>query len=133
MQRGAWSITNVLTHVVVPLAAIADFFLIAGHGTWKKRDVLWGLIPPLAYVVYAGIGYARGWEFVRGVRYPYFFLNWGSPAGVFGFSDSLPFLGCGWWILILLLLLVAVGEAYLALAAALARCRSDENKTNSNT
>ncbi len=63
--------------------------------------------------MYAGIGYIRGWEFAPGIRYPYFFLNWGSPAGAFGFSGELPFMGCVWWILALLVLLLLCGALYL--------------------
>ena len=112
----AWNVQNVLTHVVVPAAAILDFLVIGPYGSIRGRDILFVLLPPLAYAVYAGIGYAAGWEFSEGVRYPYFFLNWGSPAGAFGFTDGLPFMGCVWWILVLLALLLGVGYAYLRIA-----------------
>ena len=112
----AWNIQNTLTHIVVPVAAIADFFVIASGSGIRKKDVVYVTIPPLLYVIYAGIGYIRKWEFALGVNYPYFFLNWGSPAGAFGFSNELPFMGCVWWILILSGFLVAVGLCYIALA-----------------
>ena len=73
------------------------------------------LIPPLLYVIYAGIGYLRGWDFAGRQPYPYFFLNWGSAAGAFGFTKELPYMGCVWWILILLAFLIAVGWCYVAL------------------
>ena len=110
VMRNAWNIRNVLTHVVVPVAAVLDFFV-----TLKRRHVLFGVLPPLAYVIYAGIGYAAGWEFSEGVNYPYFFLNWGSPAGAFGFTKELPYMGCVWWILLLLVLLLLVGVFYVAI------------------
>lgn len=112
----AWNIQNTLTHVVVPVAAIADFFVIASGSGIRRKDVIYVTIPPLLYVIYAGIGYIRKWEFALGVNYPYFFLNWGSPAGAFGFSNELPFMGCVWWILILSGFLIAVGLCYIALA-----------------
>lgn len=112
----AWNIQNTLTHVVVPVAAIADFFVIASGSGIRKKDVVYVTIPPLLYVIYAGIGYIRKWEFALGVNYPYFFLNWGSPAGAFGFSNELPFMGFVWWILILSGFLIAVGLCYIALA-----------------
>ena len=112
----AWNIQNTLTHVVVPAAAIADYFVIASGSSLRKKDVVYVTIPPLLYVIYAGIGYIRGWEFALGVNYPYFFLNWGSPAGAFGFSNELPFMGCVWWILILSAFLIAVGLGYIAIA-----------------
>ena len=109
----AWNLQNVLTHVAVPIAAIADFFVTGIYGNIKKSSVLFCTLPPLAYVIYAGIGYAAGWEFSKGVHYPYFFLNWGSEAGAFGFTGQLPYMGCVWWILLLLVLLIVTGLIYL--------------------
>ena len=110
----AWGLANVLTHVVVPLAAVADFFVTGVYGTIETRNVLYVTLPPLAYAVYAGIGYIAGWQFLEGINYPYFFLNWGSPAGAFGFtSEGLPYMGVVWWILALLLFLILVGYLYL--------------------
>lgn len=111
----AWRLNNVLTHVVVPVAAILDFFVMGEAGRIPRRSVLLVTLPPLAYAVYAGIGYLAKWEFSDGVYYPYFFLNWGSPAGAFGFTDSLPYMGCAWWILLIFLFLIGVGWLYLAL------------------
>ena len=102
--------------MVVPIAAIADFFVAASGAGLKRRSVIWVIIRPMLYAIYAGIGYVRGWEFIKGQNYPYFFLNWGSPAGAFGFTKGLPYMGCVWWILVLLLFLLAVGWGYVALA-----------------
>ncbi len=112
----AWNLQNTLTHVVVPLASILDYFVTGICGEIPKRSVPLVTIPPLAYAVYAGIGYLAGWNFAGGIRYPYFFLNWGSPAGAFGFTKELPFMGTGWWILAILLFLLAVGALYRKLA-----------------
>ena len=87
----------------------------------KLRCVFFALLPPLAYAAYAGIGYAAGWEFSRGVNYPYFFLNWGSPAGAFGFTRGLPYMGCVWWILAILLFLLIIGIFYLVFVGWLRR------------
>ncbi len=132
LGRYAWNAQNVLTHVVVPAAAILDFFVAGPYGSIPKRDVFLVTLPPLAYGIYAGIGYVAGWEFSQGVRYPYFFLNWGSPAGAFGFTRGLPFMGCAWWILVLLLFLIAVGFAYLLILGRIKRRIKDiSGKTGS--
>ncbi len=120
----AWSAPNILTHVVVPVASIVDFFAVAPFGAFRKSDVWYVVLPPLAYTFYAVTGYVAGWEFVDGANYPYFFFNWGSPAGAFGFSKELPFMGCVWWILLLLAFLIAVGWVYLRAAAALRKKRA---------
>ena len=109
----AWTVYNVLTHLVAPIAFIADFFIIAVYGNIKKNHLPLVLIPPAAYGVYAGIAYLAGWEFLKGNRYPYFFLNWDSPAGAFGFSRELPFMGCVWWIAALGVVFMLVGALYL--------------------
>ena len=113
LGKHAWRLQHVLTHVVVPLAAILDFFVTGRYGSIKKRSVFFVIIPPLLYAIYTGIAYVAKWEFSRGVHYPYFFLNWGSPAGAFGFTNDLPYMGCAWWILLILVMLLAVGYGYL--------------------
>ena len=118
---GAWNIQNTLTHLVVPVAAIADFFMISGIVRIKKINALYVIIPPILYAIYAGIGYVNDWQFMEGINYPYFFLNWGSKAGAFGFSDELPFMGSAWWILVLLIFLILVGFCYLAIADRIAK------------
>lgn len=113
MNKGAWSLSNILTHVVVPITAVVDFFVVGIYTNYKKTDVFFVIIPPLLYAIYAGIGYAANWKFSTNTNYPYFFLNWGSKAGAFGFSNELPFMGVVWWILLLLLLLIGLGCLYL--------------------
>ena len=117
----AWNAQNILTHVVVPIAAIADFFVTGTCGDLKRSSALCGTLPPLLYAVYAGIGYAAGWEFSQGRNYPYFFLNWGSTAGAFGFTRELPFMGCGWWLIGLFILIYLVGLAYVRILNAMKR------------
>ena len=112
----AWNVQNILTHVVVPAAAIADFFVAVSGTRLERKNVIYVIIPPMFYVIYAGIGYVQGWEFIKGQNYPYFFLNWGSPAGAFGFTKELPYMGCVWWVLILSLFLILAGWGYIALA-----------------
>ena len=101
--------------MVVPAVSIVDFFVTGVYANLKMRYAFFVIIPPLLYAVYAGIGYVCGWQFAPGVNYPYFFLNWGSPAGAFGFSSELPFMGSGWWIIALMIFLLFIGFLYLGL------------------
>ena len=119
----AWSVPNTLTHLIVPLTAVADFFVVVSGAEIKRKSVIYVIILPLLYAVYAGIGYVKGWEFAKGQTYPYFFLNWGSPAGAFGFTDKLPYMGCVWWMVALLLFLITIGWCYLAIADKLGKNR----------
>ncbi len=121
MGSAAWNFQNILTHVVVPLACVIDFFVTGLESRLKKRDIFFVIIPPVIYAVYAGIGYVCNWQFAEGINYPYFFLNWGSPAGAFRFTAEFPFMGCAWWILALLIFLIAVGLLYLGILNLLRR------------
>lgn len=112
---GAWSQANVFTHVIVPLASIIDFFVVGIYSNIKKIKVLYTLIPPFLYVIYAYIGYRLNWQFGPNINYPYFFLNWGSPLGAFGFSKEMPLMGCIWWILLLMILILIVSLIYLSI------------------
>jgi hypothetical protein len=115
MGAAAWNIQNILTHVIVPVASVVDLFVVSKLLDIAKRNVIYVIIPPILYAIYAGVGYVKGWEFAEGINYPYFFLNWGSEAGAWGFSSSLPFMGSAWWILALLIFLIIVGFIYLKL------------------
>ena len=121
LGKYAWNVQNVLTHVVVPIAAVADFFVTGIGSEIPKRNNLFVILPPLAYAAWAGYGYAAGWEFGPGINYPYFFLNWGSPAGAFGFSEEPPWMGCAWWILMLFILLLLTGYLYLVISDVIRR------------
>ncbi len=109
----AWNVQNILTHVVVPLAAIADFYVSGLEARLRRKHISLVIIPPILYAIYAGIGFVYNWQFAPGFNYPYFFLNWGSPAGAFGFTSELPFMGTVWWILVILVFLYVVGSCYV--------------------
>ncbi len=117
----AWNVHNTLTHLVVPVAAVIDFFVIMPTQNVSRKAVKYVILPPLLYAIYAGIGYARGWQFAEGYNYPYFFLNWGSEAGAWGFTKGLPYMGTMWWIILLLLFLVAIGHIYIGISNLLGR------------
>ncbi len=122
MGINAWNIQNILTHIIVPILSIVDFFLLAGEINIRKTSIIYVIIPPILYAIYAGIGYIKGWEFSEGINYPYFFLNWGSSAGAFGFTNELPYIGSAWWILLLLIFLIAIGYFYLVLVDLIKKC-----------
>lgn len=119
----AWNMRNILTHVVVPIFAIADFFVTGVYGDLKKIHIPYATLPPLLYVIYAAVAYVQGWEFAPGKNYPYFFLNWGSEAGAFGFSNKLPFMGCVWWLVAGAALICGVGLLYIVIINKLKRRR----------
>lgn len=95
-----WTLTNLLTHVASPLLALFDFLLDRAR---VKNGMALSLLPPLGYVIAASLLGLLGVDFGRGVTYPYFFLNYCSPVGLFGVGGERPFvLGAFYWIAVLL-------------------------------
>lgn len=117
MGPKAWALSSSLCHAVVPVCAVADFLVVGGEVEYKKWEEWYAALPPLYYVFFAAVGYVNNWNFGGGHNYPYFFLNWGSKAGAFGFSSEMPFLGVMWWIIILLLFIVCCGKLYIILVS----------------
>lgn len=113
MGKIAWNIVNLFTHVIVPISAILDFFVFGIKFDMKKKSVLYTVIPPILYLIFASICFVLNIEFAPGKNYPYFFLNWKNELGAFGFSSKLPYIGCAWWIIFLLFFVVMVGLLYL--------------------
>lgn len=109
----SYSLSSIFVHVIAPIAAVADYFLCCKSYTLRGRDAWWGIVPPLYYLCFASAGYALKWNFGGGAHYPYFFLNWGSPAGAFGFVKGFPFMGVMWYVVFLLLSLLLVSMLFV--------------------
>ena len=121
----AYTFSSTLLHVVVPVASVADFF-VYDTVEYRKWECVVVTIPPFYYLIFAGIGYALNWDFgYGGQNYPYFFLNWGSPAGAFGFSSESPYIGVVYYVLILLVFVIGIGALYIWLAK-LMRCKQTQ-------
>ena len=125
----AYSLVNVLTHVIVPAASILDFIVYDYPAKYKKYECLTVTIPPFYYLGFAGIGYVLRWDFADGFNYPYFFLNWGSTAGAFGFSEEFPYIGCFYYIVILVAFVIGVGALYIWLASLIRKITAKEKQT----
>ena len=117
-----WTTANFLTHVFAPAFAVLDFFLDENQPFVSKKQTLCCLIPPLLYSVLASTLCYFGVDFGRGKTYPYFFLNYRSPAGIFGFSRERPFfMGEFYWLVLLGLLVWGIAWLYARLYNAIWR------------
>jgi hypothetical protein len=112
----AFTFEHILTHVVVPLTSITDFLIDEKNYKLKHWDLSYPPLFPLSYFAFASIAYVCNVDFGGGVNYPYFFLNWGSPAGAFGFSKEPPFIGVFYWVIVLLVLVLFMEYFYLKLS-----------------
>ena len=85
-----WQFSSVLTHVIVPILSIFDFFINKNIVKLDKKNVWYSLFPMLFYFVFASILCVLKVDFGRGDPYPYFFLNFYSEVGLFGFIAKWP-------------------------------------------
>ena len=100
---------SVLLHVFVPIVAVVDFLALTRNVRFKRTDFLYSIAPLGYYLIFALIGYFLNWDFGQGNNFPYFFLNYKSPAGIFGFSNEMPyFMGSFYWIILLLGIVVGI-------------------------
>ena len=61
--------------------------------------------------------YVLGVDFGRGEAFPYFFMNYFSPAGIFGFSKNMPYIiGSFYWIAMLVIIIVGLAVLYAYLS-----------------
>lgn len=98
---GVWSLSSILLHVVVPVLAIIDYLLCYKSERYDYVQRLWTIVPPVAFMTFSAIGYALKWDYGLNQNYPYFFMNYASEAGVFGFSKSLPYMGVAYYAIII--------------------------------
>ena len=105
----------------------ADFFLNDTEFRWEKKHLLYAVLPPVCYLMFILVLGKLGVRWGRGnMTAPYLFLNYGAPAGWFGFmpeTASYTTLGIGvfYCIIVLLFLVLLIGWLFLALAKKTAR------------
>ncbi|MBR6512898.1 MAG: hypothetical protein IKT24_05485 [Clostridia bacterium] len=107
---------QILLHIVVPVLAVVDFLCFTRplKYSYMFRDCLFPVILPLYYLIFEIVCYRMNLEFAPGINYPYFFMNWASPAGLFGFSNQMPyFMGNGYWMILILLMTFGISFLYL--------------------
>ena len=127
IESGAYTLDRTLLHVVVPIAAAVDFFLVDYPTQSNKLHTLLVTVPPSYYLAFAGIGFALNWDFMDGQNYPYYFLNWGSPAGAFRIVHESPYIGVVYYVLILLGIVVGMGYMYVWLSSVIRKRSSKHN------
>lgn len=126
-----FSLAAVLLHIVVPILSVFDFFMFTRHVDFKYKDSLYSLIPTGYYFIFSLIGYLLNWDFGDGRNYPYFFLNYDSPAGIFGFSNTMPyFMGTFYWIILLSGITIGLSALIIKLIKIIIHHRETHHITN---
>ncbi len=112
----AFNASSVLLHAVVPILAIIDYFVGEYRVELERRHLFYSILPPLIYFVIASVFCLARVDFGRGDPYPYFFMNYYSPVGVFGVGGEPPFvIGTAYWIIIFLAFVLTLGYVYYRL------------------
>lgn len=113
----AWTLASILVHVIVPVLSVADYFINDDGLPLKKWHIALPTIPPLLYFIFSMTLSALRVDFGRGDNYPYFFMNFYSEVGLFGFSNSGPYpeLGSFYWIVVILGLIIGISYLYYKL------------------
>ncbi len=114
--------TSFCVHFATPIIAIIDFLLFDYPFESTKKDALYGIIPPLCYVIYILILSATGyrWGTKKNMYAPYNFLNFGAETGWFGFdlsqmgSESFG-VGVIYMVVVLILIFIGLGHLFLML------------------
>ena len=112
-----WYFSSIATHVVVPVLAITDYFINDDFKGLKHKHVYLALIPPAFYFTLSSILTLNQVDFGRGETYPYFFLDFNSNAGFFGFYrvGNLPEVGTAYWLIFMFLMFWALAFLYYRL------------------
>ena len=107
-----WALPNIWTHAVTPVLALLDFF-IDRQPVHYKRAIWLSFVPFLAYFSIVSVLGIWQVDFGRGEPFPYFFVNYFSPVGLFGFSKTLPYvMGSVYWYALFASVAVALAFAY---------------------
>ncbi|MBQ3115409.1 MAG: hypothetical protein IJC07_00085 [Clostridia bacterium] len=108
-----WTFATIVTHVVVPLLSIFDFFANGKILSASKKQVWLTFIPPLFYFIFAGILCVLKVDFGRGDPFPYFFMDFYSEVGLFGFVFKWPpEIGSFYWIVFFFGFIYLLGFVY---------------------
>ena len=132
----AWSFSSVVLHAVVPALAIADYFIDDYRILYTKKHLFFTTVPPLIYLVFASVLHLFSVDFGRGVTYAYFFLNFSTPAGLFGIMETPPTIGAFYWIIFFLIFVLMLSSFFIATSPTniieRRKYRKDKNKNASN-
>ena len=125
-----WSGASATTHMLAPTFAILDFFVDKNQTQITKKGVYGSLVPPLIYFIITSVMCLLRVDFGRGDPYPYFFMDYYSSAGLFGYVKEPFVLGTAYWILLILVIVLSVAWALKLTHTAIVKI-TEKRKTKS--
>ncbi len=111
-----WTFSSILTHVAVPVLSIADLFVDDTEFNLQRKHIFTALIPLAYYFVFASVLSLLKVDFGRGDTFPYFFFNYYSEVGLFGFmGGNPPQMGSVYWFIVIFALVLGLSYLYYKL------------------
>lgn len=114
--------TSLVEHLIIPTAAVIDFYICEMPYKFGIKDALLGVVPSIIYCVYAFILSFAGvtWLSSKGevMCMPYNFLNYKAPCGWFGLdlggiSTTTLGVGVAYFIILFIVIFVLFGTIVL--------------------
>ena len=105
------SFSCILVHLVIPLGMIFDFLFSKHKYEFKKKDVLFSLIPPILYFIFCLIrAEVSEVTLTGGSRFPYWFID----IDTYGWLGNENGIGVLYWVMIIaIIVLFIAGCLYL--------------------
>ena len=105
------SFSCILVHLVIPLGMIFDFLFGKNKYEFKKKDILFSLIPPVLYFIFCLIrAEISDIRLTGGSRFPYWFID----IDAYGWLGNENGIGVLYWIIIIsIIILFIAGCLYL--------------------
>ena len=105
-----WSLSGIVTHVFTPILAIISLFFTPPACKIEKKHCFIAMLPSLLYFIVVLILSVLSFDFGRGDKFVYFFLDFTSFSSIWrvNLNSSPPLLGSFYWLIILLLTILSI-------------------------
>lgn len=111
-----WTASSILTHVLVPVLAVTDLFIDDTMFDLQKKHAYLPILPMVYYFIFATVLSLLKVDFGRGDTFPYFFFNYFSEVGLFGFKGGeIPQMGSMYWFIVIIGMTLGLGALYFNL------------------
>ena len=128
-----WTFASILTHIIVPILSVFDFFTNKNIVRVDKKHVWYALFPIIIYFIFASVLCVLKIDFGRGDPYPYFFMNYYSEVGLFGYmATQPPQIGSFYWFVFFFVLIYFLSMVYYKIHVFLLNKKENKNEKDSS-
>ena len=121
------SFSCILVHLVIPLGMIFDFLFGKDKYDFKKKDVLFSLIPPVLYFVFCLIrAEISEVKLTGGSRFPYWFID----IDTYGWLGNENGIGVLYWVMIIAIIVLFIAGCLYLLNKKISRGKLLKDRVN---